>query len=170
MNRKWVTVPICYYQEVKCHDQQGVSNFAPLFCSTAHCISSHNQQAVSKSALIYAQKSQYVTSFHDKQDVSEPFSTRQSPHLSSHNKQEVSGTALVYTRSSPMSNRKWVILFFRKSQHILHPWPIGCEWQCPLFYLAISTYLIPWTASKWHCILVCSAVSSYLIPWPTECE
>ena len=82
-------------------------------------------------------------------------------HVSSTDQQLVSDTALFHCQalssimSHPMTNRKWVTLFYFIAMHshwsCLIPWPTASEWHCFIFFPGT---LIPWpTESEWHCFI-----------------
>ena len=99
------------------HNQQGVSDTILVFYLCQALVSFHDQQLVSSAAFFSFSRQSHYLSSHDHQFVSDcsyPF-VRQSHHLSSHDQQPVSSTPSFPSPGSlltahPMSNRMWVTL------------------------------------------------------------
>ena len=155
-NRMWVmlTALSCsLINHVSSHDQQGVSDTALLWSIISHPMT--NSMWVTPCALLQSHQSCLI-----------PWPTECEwhhvlyysliNHVSSHDQQNVSDA-----------------YYFKLHSHqsCLIPWPTECEWHHVLYYSLINhvSSCDQQNVSDAHCFKLQSH-QSCLIPWPTECE
>ena len=165
----WVTVPFLPSSLISCNDQQAVSDSTLFFCQAiSSCISCNDQQFVGDSAPFCPTVSFHLIPWPIECEWQCLVSAQQSHYISSHDKQYVSDCTFSLPSSLITStNSLWVTVppFCPTVLFYLIPWPIACEWQCPLFCPAVLFHLIPWPIGcEWWCPLFCPAVSLHLIP------